>query len=388
MNKFYKANLGMKTLMACILVAPASATTISASVSSSAGVSITSSDVEAYEAFRSQLRHREKMTDETEFQRRLAVFKQRKAQVEAQNARPDKIWWATLNKFADMTNDEYQAMLGYRRVGPRRAPSMMRSSAGSSLLEMDSIADSRDWRSLNSSKFARVQGGCGSCWAVAAAGALEMHAELHLNIAQKLSFKELLDCTPNPRHCGGEGGCQGATGELALEYAANHGIARASDYEDGDSDGECRKDLKRLLKPKGFVKLPENELKPLMHAVSEKGPVVVSVDAEPWSIYSGGVFDGCGKDATVNHAVIMVGYGTDDLGGKYWLIRNSWGTDWGENGFIRIKRHDGDKANGGADGFCGTDYDPKVGVGCDNGPKTLPVCGMCGILSDSAYPKM
>ena len=95
-------------------------------------------------------------------------------------------------------------------------------------------------------------------------------------------------------------------------------------------------------------------------------------------MYEEGVYDGrCGTD--IDHAVQLVGYGTD--GGKdYWLVRNSWGDDWGEDGYIRIRRFGDGKEP------CGTDRRPQDGTGCSGGPKTVEVCGRCGILSDSAYP--
>jgi len=126
-----------------------------------------------------------------------------------------------------------------------------------------------------------------------------------------------------------------------------------------------------------------NKYQPLMLAIQE-GPVVVSVDGGPWSTYSSGVFTSCQQDATINHAVLLMGYGHDTSSSlDYWQVRNSWGAMWGEDGFIRIQRHTSDEGDAG---YCGTDYDPRQGVGCKGGPNTLPVCGMCGILSDSAYP--
>ncbi|CAJ1337018.1 unnamed protein product [Effrenium voratum] len=366
-------------------------------------------DIQAYEAFRSQFGRQ----DARDYQQRLVFFMQRRAEVDAQNAKGT--WRAKVNKFADMTDLEYQELLGYRK--PRRSP-LMRSA---SLLQLGSggfggVARSRDWRKALASggpEFLRTQGGCGSCWAVAAAGALEMHAEIAEAdapshnaseaaapaAARRLSVGQVLRCTPNPRHCGGEGGCSGATAELAFAFVARYGVVAEADWEpDGDDSGDHReievKDemsglrgrcaARPALRTTGFVKLPQNQLWPLLAAVSEKGPVVVSVDAEPWTIYDSGVFNGCKQDATINHAVLLVGYG-ECTEGKYWLIRNSWGNDWGENGYMRLLRHDGDE---GHNGYCGTDRDPKVGVGCDGGPATLPVCGMCGILSDSSYPKL
>ncbi|CAE7351376.1 cpl-1 [Symbiodinium natans] len=325
------------------------------------GSSVSAEDVEAYDMFRNQFGRNDAYGSE-HYHERLAFFAKRRAQVEAQNAKPDGTWWAKLNKFADITDSEYRAMLGYRRMGWTPASSAI-IKGGSSFLQMDTLAASRDWRELKSGSFLRVQGGCGSCWAVAATGALEMHAELHKKLPspKRLSFSQLLDCTPNPKHCGGDGGCSGATAELAFQYVHDHGIAAEDDYKDSEVSGKCRQPTS-LLNTRGFVKLPENQLLPLLTTLSEKGPAVVSVDAEAWTMYDSGIFNGCQQDATINHAVLLVGYGQTPKGEKYWLIRNSWGADWGEGGYLRLLRHDGDEANGGHNGYCGTDYDPKDGV--------------------------
>uniref|UniRef100_A0A7S1W1I0 Peptidase C1A papain C-terminal domain-containing protein n=1 Tax=Alexandrium catenella TaxID=2925 RepID=A0A7S1W1I0_ALECA len=344
----------------------------------------------AYRAFRDEFRsegppHR----DPVPYAERLAIFEASKARVEALNARPHASWVAKINRFADFTEAELRALRGYQRVGGRweggrQAPSF------SSFLESQpqrSVAESMDWREhLHHSTgkgFIRNQGACGSCWAVAAVGALEMHAEIAGATPALLSPEQLVDCVQNPRHCGGNGGCSGATAELAFKYVAEHGLVRMGDYA-GKGDGKCVSPASPALRIQRFETLPVNELEPLLRAVAAKGPVVVSVEASGWSLYSEGVFADCGVDAEVNHAVLMVGYGTDAKLGKYYLIRNSWGPDWGEAGYIKLKRHDSDK--GAEAGHCGTDYDPKAGVGCDNGSKTLPVCGMCGVLSDSSYP--
>jgi len=129
------------------------------------------------------------------------------------------------------------------------------------------------------------------------------------------------------------------------------------------------------------VKLPENNYTALLTAIATIGPIAVSVDAMPWMSYSSGVFTGCGlARIDINHAVQLVGYGT--AGGKdYWIVRNSWGSFWGESGYIRLFKHsDGDMK------WCGPDPSPADGTGCDGGPPVVTVCGSCGIWYDSSYP--
>mmetsp|Transcript_28387 Transcript_28387/g.51245 ORF Transcript_28387/g.51245 Transcript_28387/m.51245 type:complete len:365 (+) Transcript_28387:176-1270(+) len=341
-----------------------------------------------YAAFRQK--HGRQDIDTNEYEQRLKLFTQRHAYVEAQNSKPNALWRAEVNKFADHTDEEFRVMLGYRGSSNRLSGGQGASS-GSSFLQVKPgkvFGEAKDWqKALNTSKFLREQGSCGSCWAVAAIGATEMHAEAATGKqVPKLSFKQLVDCVANPRHCGGEGGCKGATAELAFKFMKTQGVTVESEYEDEDRDGQCKKVKAPALKPHDFVTLPVNKQDPLLEVLYSKGPVVVSVDASTWSAYADGVFDGCERDATVNHAVLVVGYGRDrKLKKDYYNIRNSWGSDWGENGFIRLLRFGSDT---GEKGWCGTDYNPKAGVGCDGGPATLPVCGMCGVLSDSSYPVM
>merc|ERR1712024_198372 len=103
------------------------------------------------------------------------------------------------------------------------------------------------------------------------------------------------------------------------------------------------------------------------------GPLSVAVDASKWSFYSGGIFDSCdySRNIEINHAVQLVGYGSDS-DGDYWIVRNSWGSRWGEDGYIRLRR----------------DSAAQCGTACSGGPGSdeQHVCGQCGVLFDVSYP--
>lgn len=339
--------------------------------------------------FRDIYRH-----DEQEFSKRRALFDATRTMVAKQNAQPGRSWTAAVTHFADYTPEEMSQLMGYRHLsgGPRpdapiqflglfeAAPSPPSPPLPTDFTWLGKLA-------TTNSTYLRSQGACGSCWSLAATTAAEMHAE----IAQKrapplLSYMEIVHCAPNHKHCGGPGGCGGGTPAIAFAFIrANQGIVTEQQFAADAAriagvNARCAAPASfPRLTVDGFIRLPQNSNLPLQEALVRYGPMVTSVDGRQWPIYTSGVFDSCSKDALIGHSVVVVGYGVDS-GRKYWTLRNSWGSWFGESGHIRMLRFDGEHQN------CGNDTDPQVGVGCDDGPPQVEVCGMCGILYEALYP--
>mmetsp|Transcript_111137 Transcript_111137/g.325088 ORF Transcript_111137/g.325088 Transcript_111137/m.325088 type:complete len:418 (-) Transcript_111137:25-1278(-) len=358
-----------------------------------------------------------------EWTKREQIFNKRIAEVNEFNSLPDQTWKKGSSRFLDFTEDEQKRMLGYKGRGSRKARAA--DPAAASLRRHQELPRSfnavaamaekkRAARLLN---IVRDQGNCGSCWAVATATVLQAHVEISSGSSHRLSAQQLVSCVANPMECGGAGGCQGATVELALAYVTNHGLTTehqtpyravtgscqttghqhsqrilAQDLGHGSTQARLEEitrtgvhnvgdsDAAFALGMRAWEKLPENSMEHLMRAVVEHGPVAVSVGADGWNSYNAGVFDGCLRDNVINHAVTLLGYGVDaHRSAKYWTIQNSWGPGWGENGHMRLLRHDNDS-------YCGTDYQPEMGTACRGGPSSVRVCGMCGILYDSVVP--
>lgn len=260
---------------------------------------------------------------------------------------------------------------------------------------IENLPSSVDWSDKLPSGYAtKDQGACGSCWATAAAGILQLYGELVGNKTVDVSPQGMLGCAPNPLECGGQGGCQGSTPELALDWAALHGI-HSTKVQKYTATNDCPKPSLRAppsLTITGYMLLETNKGRQVLDALVLAGPLIASIAASSIHSYGGGVFDGCPKkNPVVDHSVMMMGYGVDGL--KYWKIRNSWGAHWGERGFFRLRRHT-DTRQQSADGDeepCAWDEDPSKGYACKDPrtheyPKRLMVCGECGILSDTLYP--
>lgn len=260
--------------------------------------------------------------------------------------------------------------------------------------EVSDLPESVDWSSNVSP--APSQGGCGDCWAFAATACVESHLAIGEGSAvEKLSEMNMFECSPNPQQCGGTGKCEGSIPELGWNYIADltaknqGGMYLADDlpYEAGDKDCEgLVGSLSPIVGLTGWTLLPSNDYKATMNAVHKVGPLALAVAAGDWSLYESGVLSS--ESTTVNHAVVLAGYGVDETTGeKYYLIRNSWGPEYGENGYIRVKRTDDD------DNVCGIDSSPLEGIACaldENGNKLNvehpSVCGNSAILFDVSYP--
>jgi len=315
-----------------------------------------------------------------EYEMHKALFESRVAEVIAHNNVDGVSWKKGINKFSDVTVEEFRRSLGHSSSMSQT----MRASMPAAPLHQapaGGLPDSVDWRTKKIITPVKDQGGCGSCWAFAAVETIEAMLTQSTGKTVLLSSQNMVSCTPNPQHCGGTGGCAGATSELGYQYVVDKGIASEKDYPYRAVTGKCDETKPKSAHIQGFVKLIENNYTDLITAVATVGPIAVSVDAEPWMSYSSGVFTGCGfSRIDINHAVQLVGYGTAS-GKDYWIVRNSWGGFWGESGYIRIFKHsDGDKK------WCGPDPSPQDGTGCDGGPPEVTVCGSCGIWYDSSYP--
>jgi len=233
--------------------------------------------------------------------------------------------------------------------------------------------DSVDWRDQGVVTPVKNQGGCGSCWAFSATEVVESHYAIATGDLLKLAPQAFVNCVQNPQQCGGTGGCEGATMELAFNLTATMGMPLESDLPYRGRDATCTS-YTAAVKGTGYVKNPENDADALETAIATKGPMSVTVAAN-WGGYGGGVFSGGCNSANcdLDHGVVAVGYSKD-----YWLVRNSWGANWGEGGYIRLSR--------ASDAVLYTDNTPSDGVACKPFPGSQTVGGESGILFDTSYP--
>lgn len=177
-----------------------------------------------------------------------------------------------------------------------------------------------DWTNLGKVSPVKNQGQCGSCWAFSATGVMESVALL-AGQSVNLSEQQLVDCS-RPQ---GNQGCNGGWPSSALNYVKANGIASESAYPYAARDQAC-KVQGGSFKISGFKSL--SQCAGLTNGINTS-PVSVTVDASNWSSYKSGVFSNCGTG--INHAVLLVGV----MGGN-WKIKNSWGTGWGDSGYIRL----------------------------------------------------
>lgn len=183
------------------------------------------------------------------------------------------------------------------------------------------------------------QGLCGSCWAFSSMGALEAQMKKRTGVLIPLSPQNLVDCSISD----GNLGCRGGYISKAFKYVIrNNGVDSEKSYPYEHQDGKCRYSVKgKAGHCSNYHIIPEGDERALQAVVASVGPVAVAVNAMLPSFhqYRGGLYSApdCNPRFT-NHAVLVVGYGTD-RGQDYWLVKNSWGTQWGEEGFIRLARN-------------------------------------------------
>ncbi|KAK9051654.1 hypothetical protein SSX86_028282 [Deinandra increscens subsp. villosa] len=269
--------------------------------------------------------------DAAEKEMRFKIFMDNLEHIEEFNSKGGKSYKLGLNAFSDMTNEEFQASRNGFKVSshPR--------TTGFRYENLTAVPSSMDWRQKGAVTPVKDQGQCGCCWAFSAVAATEGINQLSTGKLISLSEQELVDCDIN----GEDQGCNGGLMDGAFEFMIqNKGLTTETNYPYEGIDGTCSttKESSHDAKITGYEDVPTNSEAALLNAVAMQ-PVSVAIDASggDFQSYQSGVFTGeCGTQ--LDHGVTAVGYGTADDGTKYWLVKNSWGTTWGEEGYIRMQR--------------------------------------------------
>ncbi|QHN88521.1 Cysteine proteinase RD21a [Arachis hypogaea] len=295
-----------------------------------------------------------------ESKNRFEIFKDNLRFIDEQNSLPNRTFQLGLNRFADLTNEEYRAKYLGTRMDPNRR--MMKAKTRSNRYAPrvgDKLPESVDWRKEGAVVAVKDQGGCGSCWAFSTIAAVEGINKIVTGDLISLSEQELVDCDTSYNE-----GCSGGLMDYAFEFIINNGgIDSEADYPYTGFDGTCDQNRKnaKVVNIDDYEDVPAYDELALKKAVANQ-PVAVAIEGggREFQLYVSGVFTGrCGT--ALDHGVAAVGYGTEG-GHEYWIVRNSWGASWGEDGYIRMERNLGNSRAG----KCGIAIEPSYPI--KNGP--------------------
>lgn len=217
-----------------------------------------------------------------------------------------------------------------------------------------SLPYSIDWRKKDVVSAVKNQGHCGSCWSFSATGATESIHAISTGNLLNISEQQLIDCSGSY----GNQGCNGGSMDSAFKYAIDNGLCSEKEYPYTGEGGDCEecKTVVNISDYKDVVPNNEEILKRVVH----QQPVSVAIQANQPSFqaYSSGVYSDPDCGTQLDHGVLIVGYGYDMFHNlDYWIVKNSWGPDWGENGYIRIQRNI-DKDTG----LCGIAMQPSIPI--------------------------
>jgi len=246
------------------------------------------------------------------------------------------------NQFSDLTQAQYRvaAGLGYKASALKQLPHL-----GVHEWDGEELASSVDWSTKGAVTKVKDQGQCGSCWAFSTTGGMEGAWQIASGSLKSMSEQQLVDCSTK------NDGCNGGSMESAFQFAEGVNVATESSYPYKGRDGSCKTSFSTAI-PQGGVtgyKSVGSSSKSLQSAL-QNGPVSVAIEADQsaFQMYSGGILSsGCGTN--LDHGVLAVGYGSG-----YFKVKNSWGSSWGDHGYLKIS---------------------------DSG-------NTCGIHSDASYPKV
>ncbi|PAN13924.1 hypothetical protein GQ55_2G361100 [Panicum hallii var. hallii] len=297
-------------------------------------------------------RHGRRYSGPEEYARRLRVFAANLARAAAHQAL-DPSARHGVTPFSDLTREEFEARFTGVRAGgdvQRLVRGSMPAAAPAPEEEVARLPASFDWREKGAVTGVKTQGACGSCWAFSTTGAVEGANFLATGKLLNLSEQQLVDCDHTcsavaRNEC--NNGCAGGLMTNAYAYLMESGgLMEQREYPYTGAPGPCRFDPARAaVRVANFTAVPAGDERQTRAALVRRGPLAVGLNAAFMQTYVGGVSCPlvCPR-AWVNHGVLLVGYGARGFAAlrlgyrPYWIIKNSWGEQWGERGYYRLCR--------------------------------------------------
>uniref|UniRef100_A0A182JY56 Cysteine proteinase n=1 Tax=Anopheles christyi TaxID=43041 RepID=A0A182JY56_9DIPT len=294
--------------------------------------------------------HRRQYGSSMEHEMRFNIFRNNLFKIEQLNKFERGTAKYGVTKFADMTVAEYRAHTGLVVPKHDRANHIRnRVASEEDVAGVDDMPRSFDWRDYGAVTEVKNQGSCGSCWAFSAVGNVEGLHQIKTKKLESYSEQELIDCDKVDNGCGG-----GYMDDAFKAIEQLGGLELENDYPyEAKAQKSCQfnKTLSHV-QVKGAVDMPKNETFIAQYLI-KNGPIAIGLNANAMQFYRGGIshpWHPLCSHKSIDHGVLIVGYGIKEypMFNKtlpYWIIKNSWGPRWGEQGYYRIYRGDNSCGN-------------------------------------------
>jgi len=262
---------------------------------------------------------------------RFDNFKNKLDLVTEFNAQAGNTFTKGINAYSDMTSAEMKAKLnGYKpRTGAAKNVQMPAA--------VGDLPAALDWRTVGAVTGIKDQGQCGSCWSFSATGSMEGAHFLKTKNLVSLSEQQLMDCS-GPE---GDDSCEGGLMDYAFTYVIkNGGICSEASYPYQEKDEACKTGCAVVATISSYIDIPSGNETAIGYAI-QNGPISIAIEADQsvFQDYQTGVLSSSACGTNLDHGVLIVGYGHDNTTGlDYWIVKNSWGTSWGLNGYVWLAR--------------------------------------------------